>query len=219
VSPSLPRLALFDLAGTTMRDDGTVASVFTEVLASEGMALAPDQLARVRGASKREAFRTLAGAGARAERMFDLFIQTIRQRYAAHAPVEISGASGTFAWLRGRGVKIALNTGFERATADLLVAALWDAGQFDAVVCGDEVEAGRPSPAMILEAMRRTSTQDPASVLTVGDTVLDLQAGTAAGAGWVVGVTSGAHDRARLLQAPHTHLLASVAELPGLLEG
>jgi phosphoglycolate phosphatase len=81
------------------------------------------------------------------------------------------------------------------------------------------VAAGRPSPAMILEAMRRTGVTDPAGVMVVGDTVLDLQAGTAAGAGWVIGVLSGAHDRSRLLQAPHTHLLPSVAEIPEFLRG
>ena len=70
---------------------------------------------------------------------------------------------------------------------------------------------------MILEAMRRTGILDPVRVMAVGDTVLDLQAGTAAGAGWVVGVTSGAHDRARLLQSPHTHLLESVAGIPAIL--
>jgi phosphonatase-like hydrolase len=106
---------------------------------------------------------------------------------------------------------------FKQVLASEGLALGW-AARFDAVVCGDEVEAGRPSPAMIREAMRRTGVADPARVLAVGDTTLDLQAGTAAGAGWVVGVLSGAHDRARLLQGPHTHLLASVAAIPGLLE-
>lgn len=101
----------------------------------------------------------------------------------------------------------------------LLLALGWGADGIDATVCGDEVAAGRPSPAMILEAMRRTGIVDPAAVMVVGDTVLDLQAGSAAGAGWVVGVTSGAHDHARLLQAPHTHLLQSIAEIPKLLGG
>ncbi len=58
-----------------------------------------------------------------------------------------------------------------------------------------------------------------AGVMVVGDTVLGLQAGSAAGAGWVVGVTSSAHDRARLSQAPHTHLWQTVAEIPKLLGG
>jgi len=93
----------------------------------------------------------------------------------------------------------------------------WEPASFDAIVCGDDVRAGRPSPAMIQEAMRRVSVSDPATIMAVGDTVLDLQAGTAARAGWVVGVTSGAHGRERLLQTPHTHLIATVADIRELL--
>ena len=50
----------------------------------------------------------------------------------------------------------------------------------------------------------------------VGDTTLDLQAGHAARVRWNVGVLSGAHTRARLETAPHTHIIDSVAALPGL---
>jgi phosphoglycolate phosphatase len=214
----LPSLAVFDLAGTTIQDDGTVSAVFTEVLAAEGIRLTPEEISRVRGAAKREAFRQLARDAVQAERLYKRFTEGIRERYTISPPREVPGTSNTFAWLRQQGVKLALNTGFERGTVGMLLPALgWDAKVIAAIVCGDEVSAGRPAPAMIFEAMRRTGIADPGGVMVVGDTVLDLQAGIAAGAGWVVGVTSGAHDRARLLQAPHTHLLESVAEIPKLL--
>lgn len=174
----------------------------------------------MRGAAKREAFRQLASEAAQAERLYERFIEGIRERYTISPPREVAGTSNTFAWLRQQGVNLALNTGFERETVVMLLSALgWDAKVIAATVCGDEVSAGRPAPAMIFEAMRRTGIANPSVVMVVGDTVLDLQAGSAAGAGWVVGVTSGAHDRARLLQAPHTHLLQSVAEIPKLLGG
>lgn len=212
------RLAVFDLAGTTMRDDGSVAAIFEQVLAAEGLGVTPEEIIQVRGASKREAFLRLVGDPERAERLFLHFMSDIRERFVNRPPEEIAGASATFAWLREREVKIALNTGFEKATVEMLLSGLgWHDGVFDAIVCGDEVEAGRPSPAMILEAMRKLTISDPAYVLVVGDTVLDLLAGAAAKVRWIVGVASGAHDRARLLQAPHTQVLASVAELPGLL--
>ena len=57
----------------------------------------------------------------------------------------------------------------------------------------------------------------PTRVAAIGDTVLDLQAGSNAGAGWVIGVLSGAHDAETLGRTPHTHLLPSIAELPSLL--
>jgi phosphoglycolate phosphatase-like HAD superfamily hydrolase len=53
--------------------------------------------------------------------------------------------------------------------------------------------------------------------MAVGDTPLDLQAGTNAGARAVVGVLSGASKRERLEPEPHTDIIASVAELPELM--
>jgi len=216
----LPCLAVFDLAGTTMADDGSVAMIFQQVLEAGGLNVTPEGISRIRGASKREAFRRLTEDPGRAEDLYLTFMARIRRRYAERPPEEVPGASATFAWLRGHGAKIALNTGFERETVAALMAGLgWEEGVLDALVCGDEVEAGRPSPAMIREAMRRCQVSDPAGVMTVGDTVLDLQAGTAAQAGWVIGVTSGAHDRARLQRTHHTHILASIAEIPAMLGG
>lgn len=218
MSCSMPRLAVFDLAGTTMQDDGSVASHFLQVLREEGLAGTPEDIAGVRGASKREAFRKLSTDAVQAERLFGAFIASLRQHHVHRPPREVPGASAIFTWLRGEGVKIALNTGFEREMVASLMAALgWSPDTFDAVVCGDEVAAGRPSPLMIQEAMHRTRVTEPASVLIAGDTVLDLQAGAAAQAGWIIGVTSGAHDHARLLHAPHTHLVASIVDIRDVL--
>jgi phosphoglycolate phosphatase-like HAD superfamily hydrolase len=52
----------------------------------------------------------------------------------------------------------------------------------------------------------------------IGDTPLDLEAGSHARAGWVVGVLSGAHGIETLGATRHTHLLPSVAQLPALFE-
>jgi phosphoglycolate phosphatase-like HAD superfamily hydrolase len=54
-------------------------------------------------------------------------------------------------------------------------------------------------------------------VAVVGDTANDLWSGWRAGAAVVAGVLTGAHDRPQLEAAPHTHLLASVADLPAIL--
>jgi phosphoglycolate phosphatase-like HAD superfamily hydrolase len=67
--------------------------------------------------------------------------------------------------------------------------------------------------------MEATGTISIHRVVSVGDTVLDLHAGHNAGVRYNIGVLSGAHGREELEAAPHTHLLPSVADLPGLLEG
>ena len=61
--------------------------------------------------------------------------------------------------------------------------------------------------------MERTNVQSVHTVVNVGDTAVDLHAGHNAGVRWNVGVLTGAHDRATLSQAPHTHLIESIAEL------
>jgi phosphoglycolate phosphatase-like HAD superfamily hydrolase len=61
--------------------------------------------------------------------------------------------------------------------------------------------------------MEATGTHRVRAVANVGDTALDLEAGSNAGVGWNIGVFSGAHDRETLQAAPHTHLIASVSAL------
>ena len=58
---------------------------------------------------------------------------------------------------------------------------------------------------------------DVREVAAAGDTTNDLVAAHRAGCSVVAGVLTGAHDRAELETAPHTHLLASVAELPAVV--
>jgi phosphoglycolate phosphatase-like HAD superfamily hydrolase len=70
---------------------------------------------------------------------------------------------------------------------------------------------------MILTAVLRLHVDDVAEVAVVGDTASDLVAGSRSGASLVVGVLSGAHSRAELSEAPHTHLITSVAELAPLV--
>ena len=72
---------------------------------------------------------------------------------------------------------------------------------------------------MILAAMKRAGVTDPARVAKVGDTPADLQEGTAAGCGFVIGFTNGSHTRGELEAHPHTHLIASLRELLPIVGG
>lgn len=211
-------LVVFDLAGTTVHDGGEVASAFAAALAGYGISVTPQRLAPLRGASKRSAIRGFFPGGAKgdadAAAAYAAFRDELRSRYLAGArPVD--GARAAFERLRGEGIRVALNTGFDREITALLLEALgWREGVVDTVVCGDDVPAGRPAPWMIFLAMQRTGASSVHEVANVGDTALDLRAGYHAGVRWNIGVLSGAHDAVRLAQEPHTHLTDSVAALP-----
>jgi phosphoglycolate phosphatase len=214
-------LVVFDMAGTTVVDDGQVPEAFTAALAEHGVAIGTGDIRGVRGAAKRQAILDLLPRSEdrerKAERVLASFRGHLARLYRGKVR-EIPGAAGVFKWLRDRGIHAALNTGFDRDTANMLLDALgWNAGTVDAVVCGDDVAHGRPAPDMIFRCMELTGIASADSVASVGDTTLDLQAGHNAGVRWNIGVLSGAHERALMAAQPHTHLLGSVAELPALL--
>ena len=220
------RLAVFDMAGTTIEDTGVVPVAFDAAQSAHGMSATAAELDAVRGAAKREAIRHLVRAK-RGDHDLERQCESVYQRFRAELdrrfrdggvrPVE--GTADMFDWLRRRGIAIALNTGFDRDTQALVLAAVgWRQGVADALVCGDDVPLGRPAPYMIFRAMERTGTVSVEEVLNVGDTVLDLQAGHNAGCALNLGVWSGAHRREQLALEAHSRLLPSVAAIPALIE-
>lgn len=221
----LPELVVFDFAGTTLRDDGAVLTAYRQALSGRSIPFTDAELADRRGASKRAVFRELAGRPARtaetdalAEQALADFEAALRQQYTAGEVAPIEGAESTIQWLAERGVKRALSSGFDRGLVDLLVGRLGWERRFDRVLAAEDAPAGRPAPYLIFRAMQDLEVHDVTRVAAIGDTPLDLAAATNAGAGWVIGVFSGAHGVDTLGAVRHTHLLPSVAHLPALFE-
>ena len=100
---------------------------------------------------------------------------------------------------RQAGIRVALNTGFNRSITEVILDRLgWSRSRLiDATICSDEVPRGRPHPDMIRALMARLGVADPRRVAKVGDTPADLQEGANAGCGLIVGVTGGTHSRRR----------------------
>jgi phosphonatase-like hydrolase len=179
------------------------------------------------GTDKREAIAALVAAGGGpvldgdgVERAYARFRTLLAERYGAQPPAPIAGVPEALAELRAAGVRVALTTGFARDVAEPLLDSVgWEVGGdlVDAVVCADDVAAGRPAPYLVFRAMERTGVRSVGRVLVAGDTVADLQSGINAGAAAVVAVATGALTLADLGAERHTHLLSSVADLPALV--
>ena len=169
------------------------------------------------GWSKADVFAALL-APREAARATAEFARAYEASVAAGGAEPIPGALGVLRALRARGVRVCLTTGFAPSTRDALVAALSWEGEIDLALSPSDVGRGRPAPDLILGAMARLGVPDPVTVAVAGDTVSDLEAGTRAGAGAVVGVLTGAHDEVSLARAPHTAIVADVTALMGVLE-
>jgi phosphonatase-like hydrolase len=218
------RLVALDMAGTTVADGGAVEEAFQQALDAVGLTAGdlredPERyIRRTMGQSKITVFTELLGGDRHradaANAAFELaFDRAVERGEVAPIP----GVEEVFAALRAAGMRLCLTTGFSPATRDLIVSSLGWEGLVDLALSPVDAGRGRPWPDMILTAVLRLHIDDVAEVAVVGDTSSDLIAGTRAGASVVVGVLSGAHARAELSAAPHTHLIGSVTELPALL--
>jgi phosphonatase-like hydrolase len=221
-----PELVVLDMAGTTIDEGLQVYRVLGETATAHGGAPTEADIARWHGSAKHEALRALLtpdGGTPPSEDVLQGVVADFRARlanaYTERPARPLPGVPEALAELRAAGIRIALSTGFDREIANLLLTSLgWEGNSVaDTVVCGTEVPMGRPAPFMIFRAMEELVVTDVARVLVAGDTPRDLESGTNAGAGFVVGVLSGASDEKTLSAHKHTHLLPSVADLPVLL--
>lgn len=214
-------LVVLDMAGTTVVDDGVVEQAFARVAdrVDLGPTLSRDEaLQYVRdtmGRSKIEVFRHLTGGDeALAQRANDEFEVAYGELVDESGVEPIEGAGDLVDALRASGVSVVLTTGFSPVTRDRLLDALgWTV---DAALSPVDAGRGRPAPDLVLTALLRTRASSVAAVAVVGDTVSDVLSGRSAGAGLVVGVTTGAHTREQLLAAGADVVLESVRDLVGL---
>lgn len=212
-------LVVFDMAGTTLHASDEVLDAFRAAFAHFDIELSEEEIRGIRGKSKRETIADLliGHEGLDAEEVYADFEQILMERFEAQDVVAIDGAEETFAWLKSRNANIALNTGFDRAIADMLIRRVgWDT-MVDAVVTNSDVPTGRPAPFLLFRAMEWTACKSVDRVAAVGDTIADLQAAGNAGVKWRIGVLSGAHSEARLRSYPHTAIVETVADLPEVL--
>jgi len=215
---------ILDVGGTIVEDRGNVPDILRRSLASHGVDSTPEEIGRWRGASKREIIRhfveqqTLPASTDRESLTTAIYHQFTAELIEVYRSVPpIAGAEEAIREMRQRGFLVATTTGFDRAiTASIFDRLDWSK-YFAAIICSDDVAQGRPSPFMLFHAMEAARVNDVAEVMAVGDTPLDLQAGTNAGLRAVVGVLSGASTADKLRREPHTHILQSVANLPSLL--
>jgi len=218
-------LIVFDLAGTTVKDNHDVHRALQNALAKYGVLISLDDANTVMGIPKPVAIRTLLNTcdtfhGPITEdvvqEIHHTFVEEMIHFYQDDPSVgEKDGVSDTFRRLKERKLKVAIDTGFDRQITNSILQRLgWVQNNLiDVSVTSDEVPRGRPYPDLIFKAMELTHVSDSKCVAKVGDTTSDLLEGSSAGCGWVIGVTTGAYARSELQREKHTHLIENVREV------
>jgi phosphoglycolate phosphatase len=218
------QLAVIDMAGTTVADDGLVVRAFESAATAAGVAPSGPERDQARqyvldtmGQSKITVFRTLFGTEDVARRANAAFEDAYGQLIDEGRPEPIDGAAESITRLREAGVKVALTTGFSGATQQKLLTALgWQSLADMALAPGDGVR-GRPHPDLILAALVRLEIDGVNNVAALGDTTSDVESALRAGAAIAAGTLTGAHNEQQLRSAGATHIVGTVAEFADLI--
>ncbi|WP_276168773.1 phosphonatase-like hydrolase [Zobellia alginiliquefaciens] len=220
-------LAVFDMAGTVVNEDNVVYKTVQKAINKRGYDVTLDfVLEHGAGKEKHQAIKDILIASDKissepSEPIFEDFKTMLDDAYSNLAVSSFEGVEKTLADLKSKHIKIALNTGYNRAIAELLLQKMnWSLGnQYDTLVTADDVTEGRPHPEMISKAMENLGVTDAEKVLKAGDSIIDIEEGKNANCGVTVGVTTGAHTAEQLKSANPTYVLNSLVELTDYIEG
>ncbi|BBX32633.1 hydrolase [Mycolicibacterium mageritense DSM 44476 = CIP 104973] len=218
------QLAVIDMAGTTVADDGLVVSAFDAAATAAGLPEdGPDReqarqyVLDTMGQSKIVVFRALFGTEELAQRANTEFERAYADLIANGQAAPIDGAADSITELRDAGIRVALTTGFSGATQDKLLAALGWHGLADLVLAPGDGVRGRPYPDLILAALIRLQADGVANVAALGDTTSDVESARRAGVAIAAGTLTGAHDEEQLRGAGATHVVGSITDFADLL--
>jgi len=219
------KLVVFDLAGTTVKDNNDVGKAFQLALSQYGYRIPLEEINPIMGYEKTEAITKMLHrhepdtAKISTNLILDIhrkFVAEMINHYSFNSAVQsLPHVEDTFAALREMGIRVGINTGFSRDIADAIINRLqWrDKNLIDHLVGSDEVPQGRPFSFMIEKMMKEAGIDDAAEVAKVGDTEVDVREGQNAGCRFVIAVTTGAFSRENLVPYHPTHIIDDIAEL------
>jgi len=204
------QLVVFDIAGTTVKDNGEITLAFQSALQEHGYAVPEEKIKPLMGYKKPEAIKMMLEeyeddvsmiTAAYINTIHDRFLKLMIDYYETTEIIEpLPHAEDMFAWLKAKGIKIGLDTGFSSDITNVIINRLgWiKDGKVDYVVSSNQVPAGRPAPYMIQKIMEACGITDAAAVVKLGDTEVDVNEGKNAGCLYSIAVTTGAFTREQL---------------------
>ncbi len=196
--------AVLDWAGTTV-DYGCFAPtmVFVEGFRAHGVAVTLQEARTPMGLYKRDHIAAVMAMPAVTERWIaqhgtaptDDDVETIFQAFIPRqlAVIEdynalIPGVASAIDAMRERGLKIGSSTGYTAEMMAKVTPAAAEQGYApDCLITSDQVSKGRPAPWLIYHNMEQMGIYPMASVVKIGDTVADIEAGLNAGT-WTIGI-------------------------------
>jgi phosphonatase-like hydrolase len=219
------QLVVFDMAGTTIDEDNVVYKcLYKSILPYLDDLTLDDVLLHGAGKEKRTAIidiTTQFGLTLMNEdidQIFDHFKSLLTEAYDTFPLKLYPDTLSLFQWMRSSGIKVALNTGYDRQTAEKILAKvdIQIGRDIDTLVTASDVSRNRPYSDMIDKCCEILSIP-PQNTVKVGDSAIDIEEGKAANTLLSIGVTTGAQTEAQISVASPNFVIGSLLELKNII--
>ncbi|MEJ7768893.1 MAG: HAD hydrolase-like protein [Chitinophagaceae bacterium] len=223
-------LAVFDIAGTTLKDNGEIVAAFQAAFLHYGYNVPAEKVNLLMGYKKPEAIELILqevemNPGKITQpfihEIHDKFTGVMKEHYSTtETLLPLPHAIQTFSYLKQRNIKIGLSTGFSNDITHVIMERLgWLKDHLvDFVVSSNEVAAGRPHPFMIQKLMQLCQVADAKNVIKTGDTEVDVHEGINAGCLYSIAVTTGSFTRRELEPHHPSFIIDHLSELIPIID-
>lgn len=180
-----------DMAGTTINEGGIVYQSLFKVI-SKHADVTQDDISKWQGRDKYEVLDSYIQNNR--EESHKEFNKLLEEEYFTSNKISLidKDLPDLFNELREGGIKVCLNTGYNRDIQESIIEKLKMKNCIDDYISSSEVDAGRPEPFMIHALMKRNNIKNSKRVVKIGDTLNDVQEGINANCGESIGVLTGA---------------------------
>lgn len=177
------KAVIFDMDGVIFDTEKVYLDIWIEVFEKYGYKMTKELYVNVMGTGRKNVIKTFLenfGDDLPIEKMYEekdnqLFYIIENQGI----PLK-KGVKELFSMLKEKNYKIALATSAKRERVEKQIKDKWLKESFDAIVCGDDVEKGKPSPDIFLKAAKEIDVE-PENCFVVEDSPAGIKAAFSGG--------------------------------------
>lgn len=177
------KAVIFDMDGVIFDTERVYLEIWQSVFEKYGYKMTKELYVNVMGTGRKNVIKTFLenfGDDLPIEKMYEekdnqLFYIIENQGI----PLK-EGVKELFSMLKEKNYKIALATSAKRERVEKQIKDKWLKESFDAIVCGDDVEKGKPSPDIFLKAAKKIDVE-PENCFVVEDSPAGIKAAFSGG--------------------------------------
>ena len=177
------KAVIFDMDGVIFDTERVYLEIWKSVFEKYGYKMTKELYVNVMGTGRKNVIKTFLenfGDDLPIEKMYEekdnqLFYIIENQGI----PLK-KGVKELFSMLKEKNYKIALATSAKRERVEKQIKDKWLKESFDAIVCGDDVEKGKPSPDIFLKAAKEIDVE-PENCFVVEDSPAGIKAAFSGG--------------------------------------